>query len=365
MKRSDGAGTLRLMKFLKALPLAVALSHGITEAETHRFTPTSYYTTFSAAHPPVLRIRPGDRVVTTTVDAAGYDADTKMITAPGNPQTGPFYIEGAEPGDTLVVTLERIRPNRKFAFSLDILAPYTVDPGFLRSANAEQGTNIVLWEIDEAAGVARLSSDAEAVRRFEREASRSGFMRRFGYRVGDTELEVPLAPMLGCLGTAPAGKQAIRSGVPARHGGNMDYAGTVEGVRVMLPVSEPGALFFLGDGHAKQGHGELVGTGVEVSMDVEFSVDLIKGKAVGWPRMENEEFLMVLGSARPLLQALQHATTELQAWLMNDYGYDERASSLLMGQVLEYEIANVVDPNFTVVAKIRKSLLRPSPNLPR
>ena len=240
-----------------------------------------------------------DRVITTTVDAAGYDAETKMVTAPGNPQTGPFYIEGAEPGDTLVVTIERIEPNRKFAFSLDVLAPYTVDPGFLRSASAEQGTNVVLWEIDKVAGVARLSSDAEAVRRFEREGSRTGFMRRFGYRVASESLEVPLAPMLGCLGTAPAGKEAIRSGVPARHGGNMDYAGTVEGVKVMLPVSEPGALFFLGDGHAKQGHGELVGTGVEVSMDVEFTVDLIKGSAIGWPRMENDDFIMVLGSARP------------------------------------------------------------------
>ena len=318
------------MKLTNALMFAFLVALTTAEAETHRFTPTSYFNTFSFAHPPVLRIRPGDRVITTTVDAAGYDAETKMVTAPGNPQTGPFYIEGAEPGDTLVVTIERIEPNRKFAFSLDVLAPYTVDPGFLRSASAEQGTNVVLWEIDKVAGVARLSSDAEAVRRFEREGSRTGFMRRFGYRVASESLEVPLAPMLGCLGTAPAGKEAIRSGVPARHGGNMDYAGTVEGVKVMLPVSEPGALFFLGDGHAKQGHGELVGTGVEVSMDVEFTVDLIKGSAIGWPRMENDDFIMVLGSARPLLQALQHATTELQGWLMSDYGYDERTSSLLM-----------------------------------
>ena len=218
------------MKLTNALMFAFLVALTTAEAETHRFTPTSYFNTFSF---------------------------------------------------------------------VDVLAPYTVDPGFLRSASAEQGTNVVLWEIDKVAGVARLSSDAEAVRRFEREGSRTGFMRRFGYRVASESLEVPLAPMLGCLGTAPAGKEAIRSGVPARHGGNMDYAGTVEGVKVMLPVSEPGALFFLGDGHAKQGHGELVGTGVEVSMDVEFTVDLIKGSAIGWPRMENDDFIMVLGSARP------------------------------------------------------------------
>jgi len=128
-------------------------------------------------------------------------------------------------------------------------------------------------------------------------------------------------------------------------------------VTLMLPVSEPGALLFIGDGHARQGDGEVVGNAMEISMDVEFSVDLIKSKQIGWPRLENAEYLMVLGSARPLLQALQHATTELQRWLMSDYGFDERGSSLLLGHALQYDIANVVDPHFTVVAKIRKDLL--------
>ena len=126
----------------------------------------------------------------------------------------------------------------------------------------------------------------------------------------------------------------------------------------MLPVSEPGALLFVGDGHARQGDGEVVGNALEVSMDVEFTVDLIKQKKISWPRLENETHIMVLGSARPLLQALQHATTELQRWLMSDYGFDERGASLLMGHALEYDIANVVDPHFTVVAKIQKGYLQ-------
>ena len=137
----------------------------------------------------------------------------------------------------------------------------------------------------------------------------------------------------------------------------MDYAGLNAGVKVMLPVNEPGALLFIGDGHARQGEGEVVGTGLETSMDVEFTVELVKKKALGWPRLENDTHIMVLGSARPLLQALQHATTEMQRWLIADYGYSERAAASLMGQALEYEVANVVDPNFTVVAKVRKSLL--------
>lgn len=126
----------------------------------------------------------------------------------------------------------------------------------------------------------------------------------------------------------------------------------------MLPVFEPGALLFIGDGHARQGEGEVLGNALEVSMDVEFSVELIKAKEIGWPRIETDEYIIVLGSARPLLQALQHATTELQRWLMTDYGYDERGSSLLMGHVLEYEVVQVVDPHFTIAAKIRKEFLQ-------
>ena len=125
----------------------------------------------------------------------------------------------------------------------------------------------------------------------------------------------------------------------------------------MLPVNEPGALLFIGDGHARQGEGEVVGTGLETSMDVEFTVALVKAKTIGWPHLENDTHLMVLGSARPLLQALQHANSEMQRWLMADYGFSERGAQVFMGQALEIEIANVVDPNFTVVAKIRKTLL--------
>lgn len=318
----------------------VAFAIHTAGAETHRFTPETYYTTYSFAHRPVLRIQPGDRVITKTIDAAGFDSDMKMTAVGGNPQTGPFYIEGAEPGDTIVVTLERIEPNRALGISLDLIAPYALDPGFLRSERAEHERRRVLWEIDKAQGVARLSTE-----------------KRDGYRTATKSIEVPLEPMLGCIATAPARKEAIRSGAPGPFGGNMDYRGMVVGSRLMLPVSEPGALLFVGDGHAKQGHGELVGSGIEISMDVEFTVQLLKGQTIAWPRLDNDEFLMVLGSARPLLQALQHATTELQGWLMTDYGFDERTSSLLMGQVVEYEIANVVDPNFTVVAKIKKAHL--------
>jgi acetamidase/formamidase len=183
-------------------------------------------------------------------------------------------------------------------------------------------------------------------------------------RITDPDLRpatmtLPLRPMLGCVGVAPARKEAINTATPGAFGGNMDYAGVTAGVKVMLPVNEPGALLFIGDGHARQGEGEVAGTGLETSMDVEFTVDVIKGKAAGWPRMDTDTHVMTLGSARPLLQALQHATSEMQRWLVADYGFSERGASLFMGQALEYEIANVVDPSFTVVAKVRKALLPP------
>ena len=144
-------------------------------------------------------------------------------------------------------------------------------------------------------------------------------------------IEVALRPMLGCVAVAPPRKEAVATSTPGEFGGNMDYNGMVVGVKLMLPVSEPDALLFVGDGHARQGDGEVVGNALEVSMDVEFSVDPITNREIGWPRLENDEHLMTIGSARPLLQALQHATTELQRWLMDDYGFDERGSSLLMG----------------------------------
>jgi acetamidase/formamidase len=126
----------------------------------------------------------------------------------------------------------------------------------------------------------------------------------------------------------------------------------------MLPVNVAGAFLFIGDGHARQGEGEVAGTGLETSMDVEFTVDVVKKKAIGWPRMETATHIIVLGSARPLLEAFQHATTELQRWLMADYGFTERGAQTFMGQAAEYEVANVVDPSFTVVAKIPKALLK-------
>ncbi len=303
-------------------------------AETHRFEPKQFHNTFSGAHAAVLRIKPGDQVITSTIDAGGIDAAGAQRGQGPNPQTGPFFVEGAEPGDTLVVHLLRLETNRATGFSSSLLAPYTADPGFLR-LEASREPKRVTWRIDKQKGIASLEP---------------GEFR--GPRI-----ELPLRPMLGCIATAPANRAAIPTTFPDNFGGNMDYNGMGAGATVMLPVFEPGALLFLGDGHARQGDGEVNGTAIETSLDVEFSVDLLKKKKINWPRMENREFIITLGSSRALNEALQHATTELMRWLMESYGFDERGASLLLGQAMEYDISNVVDPEFTIAAKLRKQYL--------
>ena len=220
------------------------------------------------------------------------------------------------------------------AYSSSLLAPYTVDPAAI-GARVDRDAKRLTWTIDKARSVARLD---------QADVQPGG-------------IELPLRPMLGCVGVAPARKEAISTAAPGAFGGNMDYAFMGAGVKLMLPVNEPGALLFVGDGHARQGEGEVAGTGLETSLDVEFTVDLIKKKAIGWPRLEQDTHIMVLGSARPLLEAFQLATVELQRWLQADYGYTERGAQTFMGQAAEYEISNVVDPNFTVVAKVRKDML--------
>jgi acetamidase/formamidase len=214
------------------------------------------------------------------------------------------------------------------------MAPYAVTPQAI-AARTDGEPRRMIWNIDKAKGVVMLDSPD----------------------LKPAHLELPLKPMLGCIAVAPARKEAIAAITPGNFGGNMDYAGMIAGATLMLPVYEPGALLFLGDGHARMGEAEAAGTGVETSMDVEFTVSLVKKKTIAWPRLENDTHIMVLGSARPLLEAFQLATSEMQKWLMADYGFSERGASTFMGQALEYEIANVVDPNFTVVAKMRKSLL--------
>ena len=307
---------------------------------THRFQPTHYHNAIGA-HEPVLRIAPGDTVVATTIDARGYDAERRQAGGRGNPQTGPFFIEGAEPGDTLVVRIDAIRLSREWGWTGASLAANVVDPEFVRELPPAGQFD---WQVDLAAGTVRLATPVAGLER----------------------LVLPIDPMIGCFGVAPAGGQAISTATSAQHGGNMDYKGFRAGTTVYFPVFVPGALFHVGDLHAVQGAGEIVGTGVEISGEVTFTVEVQKGRTIGWPRGEDADWIFTAGNARPLDQALQHATTEMVAWLASDYGLDPVAASTILGQCVEYEVGNVFDPAYTMICKLSKRVLasltrQPSP----
>jgi len=301
----------------------------------HKFTPATYYTTLGP-HEPVLRVADGDTIVTTTVDAGGCDHRRERVTPSGNPQTGPFFVEGAEAGDTLAVHLEQIQPNRRYGYCGSSVATNVVDPSYVRELPQADSAQ---WDVDIDAGTATLVAPESRLGR----------------------LVLPLEPMVGCFGVAPRGGQAISTATSAEHGGNMDYRGFVAGTTVYFPVFEPGALFFIGDGHAVQGDGEIVGSGIEISMNVRVTLRVLKGKKCGWPRAENDEWIMTAGNARPLDQATQHATTEMLRWLQQEHQLDALGANLLLAQCVRYDLGNMFDPAYTMICKVRKRWLPGSP----
>ncbi len=280
--------------------------------QTRTFEPTKFHRLFSGAVPPVMRINPGDTIRTTTVDAGGRDAKGTPRSMGGNPETGPFYVEGAMPGDTLSVKFNRIRLNRDSAGSGDRIVPTVLTAGYYRNAKYDHKFSAE-WKLDRDNGYASLAKPTDKLKNFR----------------------VKLRPMMGCVAVAPSGNQSFRTGWSGSFGGNMDFNGVTEGVTVYLPVNQEGALLFVGDGHAAQGDGELNGDALETSMDVEFTVDLIRGKSTQGPRMESDGYLMASGISNSLPEALQVGTTELARWLERDYNLSANESPMVLGSSIQ------------------------------
>jgi acetamidase/formamidase len=297
----------------------------------HRFEPTRYWNAIGS-HAPALRVNDGDTVITRTIDAHGSARHGRQVSDRPNPQTGPFYVNGAEPGDTLAVYLARLSPDRPDGFMRDRVAPNVVDPDF---AARLPDSRLLIWDIDAVAGIATPREPFPTL----------------------GKLALPLDPMIGCFGVAPALGQAISTATSGPHGGNMDYRGFRAGATAYFPVAVEGALFFIGDGHAVQGDGEIVGTGIETSFEAEFTLRVLKGKQIGWPRGENATDIFTVGNARPLDQAVQHATTEMLRWLTSDYGLTFAEASVLLGQCVEYDLGNIYDPAYTMVCRLAKRWL--------
>ncbi|MBI3209047.1 MAG: acetamidase/formamidase family protein [Candidatus Solibacter usitatus] len=300
--------------------------------ETHTIKATKYFNSFDHRNPALARIKPGDTVVTKTIDAGGYDESGKKAGERGNPLTGPFHIEGAEPGDAIAVTFTRMRLNRNWGYTANRLGLYAINPEMIEgiySRKFKQGAvvperdDIVKWDIDLAAGTTRLNEPKSRVHK----------------------LEFKVSPMLGCVGVAAAGVFGPTSGISGPYGGNMDYNRVAEGATVVLPVYHAGALLFMGDGHALQADGEPTGTGVETSMDVTFTVQVRKKAGVENPRLENKDYIIAIGSqpefATSLDRSLRVATSEMVNWLVRDYKMEPWAAHMLIGYQGSYDVVTV------------------------
>lgn len=300
------------------------------------FRPSDYANTFSAERAPVLTIWPGDIVRTTTVDSGGMDATGKTVALFGNPQTGPFFVAGAEQGDTLVLHIRRLALNRDWADSLDTVVNRALGPSLV--AKATELGKPVRWRLDRINGRASPEGATGALR----------------------EYSVPVRPMLGGVALAPGfGAPPLSTGDTGRAGGNMDFPDVAEGNTVYLPVQQPGALLYIGDAHALQGDGETSQYALETSMDVTFSVEIIKGRAVPTPRVESPTEIITLGQAGSLDEALKSASTGMILWLQQDYGLTLSQAAQVMGTAVRFGVPNLAGRSVGVSARIDKALLPP------
>jgi amidase len=288
---------------------------------------------------PVAHVKSGDIIETNTLDAFGNTlkkpGDRLSMVKGDNPLTGPFYIDGAVPGDTLAVKFLELQVDGNQGVG-------TLGPGFgaLNQTNytpmlhKELPEKIWFYPIDKATNTATF------------QALDSKF-----------SVKIPLHPFFGCIGVAPAGGEARSSIVPEEFGGNMDAPEASVGNTLYLPVNVPGALLYIGDGHAAMGDGEVAGTAIEVALRARVQVGVIKGQKINWPRFENGDSLMAVGAYRPLDDALRIAFAELVNWIHKDYGLSSLDAYELLSKVAKIHLDEMVDPNYVVVASIDKRFL--------
>lgn len=315
----------------------------------HTLVPKKYYYTF-AVHEPALRVRSGDTVVAETRDATGENASGEKIppamkqilagsvVRESNPVVGPIYVEDASHGDTLSIDIDRIKLNRDYALSKQspCFGSLTGEgPGHALLYNEPIPEIWYRWSLDLGKNTGSLHLP----------------------KSGSKNVEIPLHPFIGSIGVAPAFGEAKMTLTPGSFGGNMDCVDTCEGVTLHLPVWVDGAYLSFGDVHAAQGDGEVNGTALEVTAEVTLTIRVRKDYSIAWPRLEDDDHIMVAGSTRPLFDAVKLAQIELLNWLVKDYGFDREEAWQLAAQVGTMRIGNIVDPLFTVVAKFPKKYL--------
>lgn len=320
------------MKIVRVLSLLFVLPFAAISQDTIRFIQTTPGSQAFRVREPVLRVKPGTVLISKTLMGGYYTEEGGAW--PG--EVGPIYVEGATTRDQVVVRILKLTPNHD-------LAPARVNPNFgglqtdvrVRLLNPPIADERFLWRIDPTRKFGKLDLPKSRLK----------------------NIEVPLNPMLGRVAVAPRGEEAFGGLWPGDFGGNMDAPEIREGATVYLPVFHEGAYVYFGDAHALQGHGEIAGTGLETTVDMVLQIDLIRNKAIRWPRIEDREFIMVAGSARPLIDAFRLAHVELIEWLEKEYGFDRWEAYQVLSQVGSSTVANIVDPQYTVVAKFPKKYL--------
>jgi amidase len=332
------------MRTVATVVLALCMSTPVLAQNVVRYEPkeADLKYVFGVAKP-VATVKSGDIIDTKTFDCFGNvvqkPGDTLAKVKGDNPLTGPFFIEGAEPGDTLAVKILDLTIDSNQGVA-------ALAPGFgaLNTTNytpmlhAPVPEKIWFYPIDRA----------------KNEATFNALDSKFSVRI-------PLHPFLGCLGVAPA-LESRSSVTPAEHGGNMDATEASVGNTAYFPVTVRGALLYLGDGHAQQGDGEIAGTAIEVPMRARLKVDVIKGQKIGWPRFENAREIMALGAYRPLDDALRIAFTELIGWICAETGISQLDAYQLLSQVGKVHVTEMVDPNYVIIASVNKKFLPPRKN---
>ncbi len=319
------------------------------KSTVHKLEPRIYYYTFGP-NEPALIVKSGDTVVATTRDSRGFDE--KMEPIPDeqkqrsditffnevNPLVGPIYVEEAQPGDTLAVTIQKIKLNRNYAWSR-----HRAHFGCLTGEGA--GKRLFLnepvpeskfdWQLNPERNVGILQLKKSKLKR----------------------VEIPLHPFIGSIGIAPRFGRVEMSHTPGEYGGNMNCIETKEGTTLYLPVGVRGAYLAFGDVHAAQGDGEVCGTALETTAEVTVKLEVVKGKSIEWPHLEDDTHIMTAGSGRPLMDCVRIAQVELVKWLVDDYGFEKWEAFQVISQVTTMRVGNVVDPNYTVVAKFPKKYL--------
>lgn len=306
------------------------------------FTPTPSQLAYTfGGQAPVRNVRPGDVLKLWTEDAfngalrsiadiSSEKVDLRFV----NPQTGPFYVEGAEPGDTLAIHIVDLTPARSWGASANI--------PFFGGLTSTDRTAFLQDALPDTTWIYEVDTAQQTV----------GFHGRFS----NFELALPLEPMLGTIGVAPPSGEVRSSLVPERFGGNMDSPEVKAGTTVYLGVNVQGALFSIGDGHYRQGEGEACGTAVEGAMDSTLIIELIKGGAPAWPRLETDTHWMTVGSSRPMEDSWRIGQVELIRWFEELFGLHQMDAYQLLTQTAQAPIANAVDANYSVVVKAAKSL---------